>query len=280
MNDGEKQHGDHIHNINRTRTKWTSRMCNDILTCREKAKALHSLDSCPRKANGMKVGIMDLCKMFWEEKGYGYLGKTAQNLRDKLGHIDKQVRINKACITDELNKQTEDNERRANVNNNSIHLENNQQNLQCNRQREELIQAHLNNTYQILKRKATSKFNQIIVTPGDWNQQDQNTFCKIKPNQEDMLKSIATELVTSDPKTQPMQYLWEANFAIYSVAYTWKTKHQKTCIIQQNRNKFKPKWMEHIEFSNEFNEERNFTNYRRDQKIKNKWKDHKENRKK
>ena len=101
----------------------------------------------------MKVGIMDLCKMFWEEKGYGYLGKTAQNLRDKLGHIDKQVRINKACITDELNKQTEDNERRANVNNDSIHLENNQQNLQCNRQGEELIHAHLNNTYQILNAK-------------------------------------------------------------------------------------------------------------------------------
>ena len=249
MNNGEEQHGDHIHNINRTRTKWTSGMCNDILTCREKAKALHSLDSCPRKPNGMKVGIMDLCRMFWEEKGYGYLGKTAQNLRDKLGHINKQVRINKACITDELNKQTEDNERRANVNNDSIHLENNQQNLQCSRQGEELIQANLNNTYQLLKRKATSKFNQIIVTPGDWNQRDQNTFCKIKPNQEDMqmLKSIAIELITSDPKTQPTQFLWEANCAIYSVAYTWKTKHQKTRIIQQNRNKFKPKWMKHIE---------------------------------
>ena len=133
-------------------------------------------------------------------KGIWISGKTAQNLRDKLGHIDKQVRINKACITYELNKQTEDNERRANVNNDSIHLENNQQNLQCNRQGEKLIQAHLNNTYQILKRKAISKFIQIMVTTGDWNQ---NTFCKIKPNQEDMqmLKSIATELITSDPKT-------------------------------------------------------------------------------
>ena len=107
----------------------------------------------------------------------------------------------------------------------------------------------MNNTYQILKCKATLKFNQIIVTPGDWNQRDQNTFCKIKPNQEDMqiLKSIATELVMSDPKTQPTQFLWEANCAIYSVAYTWKTKHQKTCIIQQNQNKFKPKWTKHIE---------------------------------
>ena len=196
----------------------------------------------------MKVGIMDLRKMFWE-KGYGYLGKTAQNLRDKLGHIDKQVRINRACIADELNKQTEDNERRANVNNDSIPLENNQQNLQCNRQGEELIQPHLNNPYQLFKRKATSKFNQIIVTPGDRTQRDQNTFCKIKPNQEDMqmLKSIATELIASDPKTQPTQSLWEVNCAIYSVAYTWKTKDQKTRINQQNRNKFKPKWMKHIE---------------------------------
>ena len=62
-----------------------------------------------------------------------------------------------------------------------------------------------------------------------------------------MLESIATELITSDPKTQPTQYLWEANCAIYSVAYTWKRKHQKTRIIQQNRNKFKPKWMKTIE---------------------------------
>ena len=59
------------------------------------------------------------------------------------------------ALHDELNKQTEDNERRANVNNDSIPLENIQQNLQCNRQREELIQAHLNNPYQLLKRKAT-----------------------------------------------------------------------------------------------------------------------------
>ena len=54
MNGDEEQHGDHIHNINGTRTKWTPGMCNDILTCREKAKALHSLDSCPRKPNRMK----------------------------------------------------------------------------------------------------------------------------------------------------------------------------------------------------------------------------------
>ena len=58
-----------------------------------------------------------------------------------------------------------------------------------------------------------------------------------------ILKSIATELITSDPITQPTQFLWEANYAIYS----WKTKHQKTRIIQQNRNKFKPKWVKHIE---------------------------------
>ena len=166
-----------------------------------------------------------------------------------MGHIDKQVRINRACIADELNKHTEDYERHGNVNNDSIPLENNQQNLQCNRQGEELIQAHLNNPYQLLKRKATSKFNQMIATPGDWAQWDQNTVCKIKPNQEDMqmLKSVATELITSDPKTQPTQFLWEANCAIYLVAYTWKTKYQKTRVNQQNRNKFKPKWMKHIE---------------------------------
>ena len=44
-----------------------------------------------------------------------------------------------------------------------------------------------------------------------------------------------------------MQFLWETNCAIYSVACAWKTKDQKTRINQQNRIKFKPKWMKHIE---------------------------------
>ena len=103
----------------------------------------------------------------------------------------------------------------------------------------------MNNTYQILKRKAASKFNQIIG--------DQNTFCKIKPNQEDMqmLKSIATELITSDPKTQPTQFLWEANCAIYSVAYTWKTNIKRLVLFnkieinsdQNGRKTLNHKWI-------------------------------------
>ena len=95
-----------------------------------------------------------------------------------------------------------------------------------------------------------------------------------------MLKSIATELITSDPRTQPTQFLWEANCVIYSVAYTWKTKHQKTRIIQQNRNKSKPKWMKHIESQMNLLRREISQTTEEIKRFKNKWKDHKESRKK
>ena len=35
---------------------------------------------------------MKLTHKFWNEMGYEYLGKTAQNLRDKIAHIDKSTK--------------------------------------------------------------------------------------------------------------------------------------------------------------------------------------------
>ena len=44
------------------RTKWTDKMCIDLISCREQASNIYSTDECPRKANGKKVGIMELTK--------------------------------------------------------------------------------------------------------------------------------------------------------------------------------------------------------------------------
>ena len=53
------------------------------------ARQLHSSEDCPRKVNGRRQGVMELTKRFWDEKGYQNLERTAQNLRDKTGHIEK-----------------------------------------------------------------------------------------------------------------------------------------------------------------------------------------------
>ena len=73
-------------------TKWTDKMCVDLQTCQMKAVELNNSPDCPLKPNGKKEGIMNLTLKFWNEMGYEYLGKTAQNLRDKIAHIDKSTK--------------------------------------------------------------------------------------------------------------------------------------------------------------------------------------------
>ena len=40
---------------------------------------------------GRKIGVVQLTLKFWNEKEYESLGKTAQNLRDKLAHLEKNL---------------------------------------------------------------------------------------------------------------------------------------------------------------------------------------------
>ena len=81
-------------------------MCVDLLHCRDMARQLHSSEDCPRKVNGRRQGvIMELTKRFWDEKGYQNLERTAQNLRDKIGHIEKSSQTTAALIDNEIHEQ-------------------------------------------------------------------------------------------------------------------------------------------------------------------------------
>ena len=75
------------------RTKWTDKMCIDLISCREQASNIYSTDEYPRKKNGKKVGIMELTKRFWDSMGYSQLSKTSQNLADKYRHLQKTANI-------------------------------------------------------------------------------------------------------------------------------------------------------------------------------------------
>ena len=75
------------------RTKWTDKMCIDLILCREQASTIYSTDECRWKENGQKVGIMELTKIFWHSMGYSQLSKTSQNLADKYRHLQKTANI-------------------------------------------------------------------------------------------------------------------------------------------------------------------------------------------
>ena len=100
MDDVTHHHGD------RRRLHWTPKMCVDLLHCRDMARQLHSSEDCPRKVNGRRQGVMELTKRFWDEKGYQNLERTAQNLRDKIGHIEKSSQTAAVLIDNRELKQT------------------------------------------------------------------------------------------------------------------------------------------------------------------------------
>ena len=77
----------------RERIKWTTKMELDLLTCDQKAHHLHSSLECPVNPNGRKIGVMELRRRFWNEMGYEGLNRNAQQLRDKLAHIQKSTSI-------------------------------------------------------------------------------------------------------------------------------------------------------------------------------------------
>ena len=99
MDDVTHHHGD------RRRLQWTPKMCVDLLHCRDMARQLHSSEDCPRKVNGRRQGVMELTKRFWDEKGYQNLERTAQNLRDKIGHIEKSSQTAAVLIDNEIDEQ-------------------------------------------------------------------------------------------------------------------------------------------------------------------------------
>ena len=97
MDDVTHHHGD------RRRLHWTPKMCVDLLHCRDMTRQLHSSEDYPR--NCRRKGVMELTKRFWDEKGYQNLERTAQNLRDKIGHIEKSSQTAAVLIGNEIDEQ-------------------------------------------------------------------------------------------------------------------------------------------------------------------------------
>ena len=69
------------------RLKWTDKMNQDLLKCKEKALSLKSSSNPPCYQNGRKKGYMHILKDLWEDVGYVNLGLSAQNLCDHAAAI-------------------------------------------------------------------------------------------------------------------------------------------------------------------------------------------------
>ena len=241
--------------IQHGRTRWTERMCVDLLTCKDEAKQLHTSEECPTNEKGRKIGLMQLTLKFWNEKGYESLGKTAQNLRDKLSHLEKTCKVNALRITNEIREQRETGEQRPN--NSELGVQDQSSEDQSSEQPSEQQQnidwtnEDLNRIAQITQ-AAKCIFDDIVTDTGNMQKRDVNTFVKknnyIKKKDLDRLQHSAKSLIKASPADNPLQYFWEYNCAIYSVVKAWKSIHSKEKNANKERkNGGKPRWMANLE---------------------------------
>ena len=73
----------------REKISWSRDMNIYLLECRDNAKILNGGENCPRKANGRKVGYMELMYDMFLEKFPGVNSLTPQNLRDQVAQAEK-----------------------------------------------------------------------------------------------------------------------------------------------------------------------------------------------
>ena len=70
---------------------WTQDMLNDLKFCKQEAKTQKASNNPPRKADGKRMGYMDIKKKIWDKKGYSHHGLTSQNLADMLNQNKRKV---------------------------------------------------------------------------------------------------------------------------------------------------------------------------------------------
>ena len=235
------------------RLTWTEKMCVDLMVCKEKAEELHRSENCPRKENGRKEGKMNLTLHFWNNMGYEHLKKSAQNLRDKLSHIEKKTKATSSQILEEIRQQQRSQAREQpqeqTTNQESQRLPTRYANhLPVNQDNENTTLHNQSQEYVKLLQTAQDVYQKVISQPGSWSNREENTFTRRSPDktQASQLQNIAQSLIKTNPAENPTLFLWECNCAIYATAVAFKRvtmENKATKASQRKEQKEKPRWL-------------------------------------
>ena len=191
---------------------------------------------------------MELRRRFWNEMGYEGLNLNAQQLRDKLAHIQKSTSIDGNRIYCEMDTQSRESNRELET----MTLDENTSELTSpigishgNDEPENLLET-LSEPLKLVNMKSKEIFETIVKDLGNYGNREESTFVRKKPSKHELksLSLIADNLVVSDPLTEPTQTLWEINCSVYSVATAWKVCNDE---IKNSRQKEEPKWRKIIQ---------------------------------
>ena len=87
-------------NVAKNKVSWSDTMINDLLWCKKEAIRVTKGENPPRKENGRKMGYMEYLYNLWNEKGYGYLNLSRQNLSDEAAQAERRI----SSFTDSIAK--------------------------------------------------------------------------------------------------------------------------------------------------------------------------------
>ena len=201
------------------RIKWNEAANSDILQCKRQAQLLVNSENPPCFDNGRRKGYMRIMKGLWEQKGYGYLNLSEQNLRDQAAKLEKTLgnagqKISESVGTRHRGKNEEAVEcfQYANAGDQDLHMEESipvpdeQPNTLSSEARELLeTSAHI--------------YTQISPCEGDFRNRTIDTRTKGKPINGDLenINKVIMKQCRVSPTDNPFSYLWIANYVLYSV---------------------------------------------------------------
>ena len=183
---------------------------------------------------------MRIMRELWEEKGYGYLNLSEQNLRDQAAKLEKTLgdvgqKISKSIGTSERKRKDESVECFQNVNTedqdfHSIAVPDEQcfqnanirdQNLHNRAVPDEQLDTLTSEARELLESSAHI-YTEIHPCEGDFSNRTIDTRTKEKPTKGDLEKinKVIDELMKQCrifPLDHPFSYLWVANCVLYSV---------------------------------------------------------------
>ena len=191
-------------------------MRSDLLSCKKEAVALTKSSEPPRYPNGRKKGYMKLMHELWNEKGYGDLGLSEQNLCDRARDYEcKQTEVLSSVsqTIDEDRIVAQDETR--NTNTNFVYNE-----IDVN---SDLLS---DDKYSDLISKSESVYNDISTTCGDFSKRKYTTKFRDNPTVADInyIDNACQHLIEKkqiNGMQNALAAFWVMNCIVYSVIAGW-----------------------------------------------------------
>ena len=158
------------------------------MECELKAKQIVASENAPRKANGWKIGYMDVMKDLWEEKGYAELNLTRKNLSDQARKLEEtmgDVGQNEPELGNENDLLGEVPLNIQNLASSNVNKDHDTANLNITTTNE-TEQKTVNAEVECLLSKASVVYASVIETPGEFQNRSIDTRIKQKPTKSDI----------------------------------------------------------------------------------------------